>query len=1094
MGAIPNDIHQAIEILKVDPDRALWSHTRRISLTKTSTGKLGIKVDIIQGNNETFSIVTKVKPECCLGRGDVLNLLDRILFINHLDVTLLAPALLWKLLSGLSTPVIEVIICSLVSISSKRSRDQVSNSSGRSCTGMRKGPDNKRRPVESEPLLQGLEGQQSPESRPFLDSTGLGSANCDENRATSFPAVDSRTQAMTDINGRTCSSVPATMNHPLLVRPSTNTSDLLRFPHFIHWDPVTKTVSLTRGARGSFGFKFKVKMSKNADDLYTLVECITPDGPADGKLMVGDWIRSVNGQPLQSPREASSIPELLAKETMVRIVLQRPEGLSQNIFPTTPSLPDPDVNYPSVPGLPLASEPPKMPTYQRLPAHNPGKARPASCDPVQRGGKSYRVNPLPDSSDPQDPQDINVDLFELNRTVNLPKVRVFLCGSEARALARLLMPGMLSSPSDNNNSLYQCVKCTMGMDREGAISFTSWSSFDYLLNDESSSRLHASNESLTKSDIFRDRDDASSFIHKGSINVEFFIMPDDKFTPEDKFFHHCCQYLFTRTSIFVLTFDGAKVVTSTHTEIQRLQNVIHTIRCFDGYECPILTYGLLYNDATVGVDEVRTLFYLPFGQQIQKYNVPMPELFCPGVDGVEAQDVSRQLQRGIWKVLGEMTLKQKISLPSVAMMLQLEAVRRGEQKLFIDEVEFSSMFQDEVPGGGQDLQQIVWTDLKNVGEILSSKAAPLTLSHVLHLDKFLFIDPKVLLDCVQNVNVFLQQLMGVQSLEGARQKGVRGLSTGVITEEDLTDIISQQCHNNSVEKIIHLLEIFGLIFRQKSSGTDSGGMNYLVPYVITDQSTLAPPTAEPTELCLYVDFRMHTSSLVFYQLAFAINNSSDCHNLAMIGPASCCLSHLGYDLTLHHHKLRDRIQINLARSEAACNPYVLYQWLHKVCKATLGLDVKYVLGPSCPLQEKCVFNNQHRLDMHVLDLSKRQICCSSEKLDNHRKVKIWLPNMMGKYMNELPHTILRRISQKLHLDTTFGNDWKLLGGLLGLTGETIALYDTHKEPAYQLLMDQGRSHRLTLALLLELLQHTDMERRDITSLIEDWLDSNPQTL
>ncbi|XP_060074146.1 uncharacterized protein LOC132553878 [Ylistrum balloti] len=1090
MGAIPNDIHQAIKILKTDPDRVLWSYTRRISLTKTSSGKLGIKVDIIQGNNETFSIVTKVKPECCLGQGDVLQLLDRILCINRQDVTSLTPTQLWGLLSSLSTTITEVIVCSLVSISNKRSRDQVSNSSCRSCTGMRKGSDSKRRPVESEPLLQGLEGHQSQDSRPFHDSTGLGSGTCEENRTTSLPTVDSRTQAITDINGRTCSSLPPTMSNHLLVRPSTNANDLLRFPHFIHWDPITKTVSLTRGARGSFGFKLKVKMSKNADDLYTLVECITPDGPADGKLMVGDWIRSVNGQPLQSPREASSIPDLLAKETTVRIVLQRPEGLSQNIFPPTPSLPDPDVHYPSVPGLPLASEPPKMPAYQRLPSHNSGKARPVLCDPVLRGGKSYRVTPLSESNDPQDPQDINVDLFELNRTINLPKVRVFLCGSEARALARLLMPGMVSS--DGNNGLYQCIKCTMGMDREGAISFTSWSSFDYLLNDEPSSRLHASNESLTKSDIFRDRDDASSFIHKGSINVEFFIMPDDRFSPDDKFFHHCCQYLFTRTSIFVLTFDGAKVVTSTHTEIQRLQNVIHTIRCFDGYECPILTYGLLNNDASVGVDEVRTLFYLPFGQQIQKYNVPMPELFCPGVEGAKTSDASRRLQRGLWKVLGEMTLKQKISLPSVAMMLQFESVRTGKQKLFIDEVEFSIMFQDEVPGGGQDLQQIVWTDLKNVGEILSSKAAPLTLPHVLHLDKFLFIDPKVLLDCVQNVNVFLQQLKGVQSLEGARQKGVRGLSTGLITGEDLTDIISQQCHSHSVEKITHLLEIFGLIFRQKSFGAESGGVNYLVPYVITDQSTLAPPTTEPTELCLYVDFRMHTSSLVFYQLAFAINNSSDIHNLAMIGPSSCCLSHLGYDITLHHHKLRDRIQINLARSETASKPYVLYQWLLKVCKATLGSEVKYVLGPSCPLQDRCLFINQHHSDMHVLDLSKRQICCS-EKLDNHRKIKIWLPNMMAKYMNELPHMILRTISQKLHLETTFGNDWKLLGGLLGLTGDKIALYDTHKEPAYQLLMDLGRSHRLTLAQLLELLQHPDMERHDITSVIEDWLDSNPQT-
>ena len=42
---------------------------------------------------------------------------------------------------------------------------------------------------------------------------------------------------------------------------------------------------------------------QNNDDIFTLVEHIEPGGSADGKLQIGDWIRSVNGQPLQTPRE-----------------------------------------------------------------------------------------------------------------------------------------------------------------------------------------------------------------------------------------------------------------------------------------------------------------------------------------------------------------------------------------------------------------------------------------------------------------------------------------------------------------------------------------------------------------------------------------------------------------------------------------------------------------------------------------------------------------------------------------------------------------------------------------------------------------------
>jgi len=34
-----------------------------------------------------------------------------------------------------------------------------------------------------------------------------------------------------------------------------------------------------------------------------LVNHISKDGPANGKLKVGDWIRSMNGQPLQTYKE-----------------------------------------------------------------------------------------------------------------------------------------------------------------------------------------------------------------------------------------------------------------------------------------------------------------------------------------------------------------------------------------------------------------------------------------------------------------------------------------------------------------------------------------------------------------------------------------------------------------------------------------------------------------------------------------------------------------------------------------------------------------------------------------------------------------------
>lgn len=45
---------------------------------------------------------------------------------------------------------------------------------------------------------------------------------------------------------------------------------------------------------------------QKTDDWYTLVTQVTTGGPAEGKLMVGDWIRSINGEALVNPSEVCS--------------------------------------------------------------------------------------------------------------------------------------------------------------------------------------------------------------------------------------------------------------------------------------------------------------------------------------------------------------------------------------------------------------------------------------------------------------------------------------------------------------------------------------------------------------------------------------------------------------------------------------------------------------------------------------------------------------------------------------------------------------------------------------------------------------------
>lgn len=316
---------------------------------------------------------------------------------------------------------------------------------------------------------------------------------------------------------------------------------------------------------------------------------------------------------------------------------------------------------------------------------------------------------------------------QLNKTVNLPKVRVFICGSEARSLARLILPESLnpSNQTDISNRKYMCVKCTMGMDRQGKISFTPWSAFDHLLQDSGDmTSLHASSDSLAQ--LAREQEDSSTFLHKGFVNMEFFIVPDEKF------FHHCCQYLFTRTSLFMLTFDGDKMINSAAGEMSRLENMIHTIRCFVGYECQILTYGLVGSDqvdvaSSVTVDEVQTLFYTAYGNQLQKYSVAMPFIFNSSADqNTSYADVCRQLQNSIWKTVSDTVQKQHVLMASLAVLQQLELYKRKGQTM-ITEDDFRNIFKRVAPNGEQDLQQMVSVDLKDYGVILSSSMYDLKL-------------------------------------------------------------------------------------------------------------------------------------------------------------------------------------------------------------------------------------------------------------------------------------------------------------------------------------------------------------------------------
>lgn len=1113
MGSVPDNAFTNIKLrLEDHPESIVWTEPRKVSILKGLTGKCGIKVKVFQGQTtpETFSIVTKVKDECQLMHNHVLAEYDRIVSINHKDVTSYIEDCVLCLLQA-KEPVVELGVCQ---IDRKRDRDSSGSEGEMAGKHINKKPSIPPKDIPHELLI-------SPEPLPNSCHAQVMVA---ENHC-SVPIINSPNEVIFPGDGP-CTSYDPPRNR--WNKPD-DTETYIKYPHFVKWS-VTKTVTLEKAEKHSFGFKFKVKQCLcRQDDWYTLVIEVR-EPPALGKLMVGDYIRSVNGQALSNPKEAFDLLVSLDKYTTAKIILQRPEGLIPNIKgkvkdmkgcsgcvkpnTATPNIYEParpkPVRQESCMSTNSGSSSTLTPIEQKVPLTTYPKTEPGKIVPKSRENSSLvsglfnivrpgsscsvsnesHMNPLQneklvDNAEVhlivQETLSMNnnnsvLSNFHTNQTVKLPKIRIFVCGSEARALAKQLLPSAFLS-SENTQNLYECVRCTMDMSKAGDVSFMQWSSYENLIRSEETARMNASNDSLANSDTGKPKD--NEYVHRGVVNMEMFIIPDERL------FQFGCNYLFTQTSLFLLTFNGAKVLRSAAGEISRLKNMIHCIRSCVGYDCNILTYGLLSSEQADFKDEVQTLFYTSYGQQISKYSVSIPDLILSSPEQQDYVELSESLKRKVWKAVSETIPRQSVSILTVVMMAQLEVLRQEGKQILSDE-EFSKLFKAVSPNSEPSLQHVVWTTLREFGEILSTKAAPMNLPNNQEMEKLIFIDPEILLQHIQAL-ICIPQKYSMNS-DFTKHCWIKLVATGNISHDDIITIINSA----NAEKILKLMLAFGMIFKHY---TDQDGLEqFFFPYFLSEQGTCHSPIQDPSSACLYLQFvdQTHMSSMQFYQLAFSISSQTDSQRISLNSASVCTIYHQGHEIILVHHKFEDRMQIIVGKSERNRRLCYIYQWLCDVCNVALPPEIQYVLGPECPLNCECKTKSSFN-SIHVVDISPgSNVMCKSTRIDHHKTIRRWMSDQGSDskvYIKDMPFNLFQKLYTYLQCSTTLGQDWRGLGGLLGLSCQDIAVYETQRDPAKHLLLDQNQTNRLTVHELIELLEHPDMDRKDLVELLRDWLDS-----
>ncbi|XP_046568482.1 uncharacterized protein LOC124276861 isoform X1 [Haliotis rubra] len=469
---------------------------------------------------------------------------------------------------------------------------------------------------------------------------------------------------------------------------------IFKVPQFVIWDPMSKTITLNRGSNTSFGITKKVKIQEATSQIYTLVEAIQPGSvAASHDLFVGDWIQSINRQPLQRRDEAhrAQFDDL----TEVRLVIQRPEGILQKAQEhadkimkqhqqqkqkmTPLMMPQrrgvSDTNFTPSPGLsmypnsrsvltnvspvwvgPAGQQDPveRVMYWRHSEKHTNDKhgmsASSPICEPQLRGVPSPRSlevwckncgtespSNISHPSPPHSPEDNCNPLYHQGSSSPtsptdgiVPCSRVFICGNAANHLANMLMSGSPASTTVMQDTHTQLVKLSLKKFDSRKVSVDIWQQRRSVPRDQHRV-LNGTGYFSTSS--------SSGCVQCGGdvacVNVELFVVQDDNF------FHHSSHYLFTKDCLFIIAFDAQKILTNMSTDIARLEQLLHSIQSYVGNMTHISVYGIfsLDDDEDKG-DEVRTMFYAN-DRQHGKYSVSIPHIVF--VDRSNVQETTGEL-------------------------------------------------------------------------------------------------------------------------------------------------------------------------------------------------------------------------------------------------------------------------------------------------------------------------------------------------------------------------------------------------------------------------------------------------------------------
>ncbi|XP_064605422.1 uncharacterized protein LOC135470422 [Liolophura sinensis] len=941
---------------------------------------------------------------------------------------------------------------------------------------------------------------------------------------------------------------------------------ILNHPENVKWDPNTKVVTLERNNKKTPGITFKFKHHKNKDgtvDLYNLVEEVDKGGLADGKLMVGDWIRSIDGNPVHG-NQTQKIRELLDKQASVRFVLQRPvdlrgwninrDGKSRKQCNYNPSPSAPGVNVhrqlESSPRCSVCSPqnlvtavnprhadpskmPPKMERYLSTVSHSSNASgrrhsphTPPVCTCSNNVSSSY-LRSVSTVCEPPDWISIARNMSSMEEYVKFPSLQLFIAGSHALKMTELLFNSSNQPVYAMGKEKFLHIRCYVCEDAYGVTKLYLHDDLPATENDVLNgviSQCFDTQISVCEDDIELDVSTQvgcgpqsrcySRLTSRSQNSNPYSIALDVYVVTDEKFFTRCCHFMFSKNTLFFITFDGAKVLEST-SEMTKIGQMVHSSQAACGADTPLFLYGFLDGDSTENespkADELKALFYTDHGRQILRYpNVAMPLFIVlqPSVGGsVDDQGYeARQLIGQI--VLHQEHLSGHMHLATLSVMSWvLQQQRDGRNIAQLGEL------RDTIISILPEIQECQLT--KIIHELQVSGMIRLTSSENsckgATEQQLVLLKPSCLLQCLQTL------LSGLDRLSASSKASPRKSTTGIKFPTAASDKMLKaafqisNCSSMTFNEMILFLEKF-LVVQNVWMAPDT----YLLPYFCQESQTPGEKAEHENELVLYVELDKVISTGVFLRTLNNLAKHCQASELSSLSLYSACLTLDEWNISWLHLWKDDLIKISLRSTKVnlpSTPPLGFVNNVVEVFQSTLPNSVQFHLCVPCPLGEDCQTDKGRQ--PHLVDIQQGPNFCGNVRVDNKKTVKMWVSTLSTKQSklscqgNEdppedppspqekkfdlsmpvllLPYSLLHNLFLQLRLRMPRGNDWTGFAACIGKTGQEVALYETQKNPPQDLVTEWARMTRATVSDLIDVLSHPEMERVDLVDMVKQAL-------